>query len=294
VAEGDDVKRAQEAKRLAQQRQAQAGVQRVIRILEETRRELVGEVADSDWDRTVLPRLLTNVDRALESWRAKMTELTQEGQAAAFADGAAHETVLGSIGIDALLPDLPESMLRTFQQQVGQTIRGVTADAKQQIDRILTGTLTAGGSREEAIQAIKAALMRQPIQVSARGRFRTIEARARFIYQHEVGRVFATAQYFRQVQAMQWNPELRRVWRHVGHPRLPRVDHIAMHGLEAGREEDFVNPITGNALRFPRDPNGDISETANCTCDVVLWRPLYGDKDEYLGAPTTSAVAAAA
>ena len=92
---------------------------------------------------------------------------------------------------------------------------------------------------------------------------------------------------------MAYVPELTRLWAHRGHPRVPRPDHVAMHGQEAARGEAFVNPATGAELAFPRDPNGPIRETANCTCESVLWRPLYGDKFAYLGAATGELEAAA-
>jgi hypothetical protein len=54
-----------------------------------------------------------------------------------------------------------------------------------------------------------------------------------------------------------------KTWLHDGDPKEPRDNHVAMDGETVDVDDTF-----SNGLRFPRDPDADLSETANCTCSV--------------------------
>ena len=294
MSEADDMQRVQAIARRRKAGLLDKGVDRILRLLDAARQEIVAEVASSDWDRFILPRLLRNVQAALDTWRAKALGELEAGQTAGWTAGA--ETAAASmeaLGIDVALPTLPDSLLQALERRGAAAVTGLASFGRQQLDQTIAGSLLSGGDRESAIEAIGQVLKKADVFGKPQGRFATLRARAEFIYRHEVGAAFAAAKDLRDEQTMRYAPELKKIWRHAGHPAVPRTDHIAMHGQERSAGEPFVNPITGAELAYPRDPDADIAETANCTCDTVLWRELYGDKQEFIGAATTAARKAA-
>lgn len=285
--ERDDAQRIQDLQRKIRRGEVDEGVRRILVKLEAARREILAEVADTDWDAFMLPRLTANIDRQLDHWRDLALQDLTADQAGLWNLGG--KSVLGTmteIGISLALPELPTSLLSAMQNKAGQRIGGLVQSAKDRIDKLISTALLTGQSREETIQALGRALELGDASGKPEGLFASIANRARFIYRQEVGAVYATAQDLRREQVTRYAPGLKKVWVHDGHPHLPRVDHIAMHGQERDQDEPFLNPVTREELMFPRDPAADISETAGCTCDVFLWRPEYGDKLAFIGPAT--------
>lgn len=294
MSEADDMQQIQAIARLRKQGLLDKAVDRVLRLLEEARKQILGEIAASDWDRFILPKLLRNVDAALETWRKKALAGLATEQTTGWTGGAeAVSTTLQTMGFEVSLPALPESLLRALEQRGATALTGLASFGRQQLDQLIATSLLSGASREDVIGQIGSVLQKSTVLGKPEGRFATLGARAAFIYRQEVGAAFAAAKHRREADAMQYVPDLQRVWRHAGHPRVPRPDHLAMHGQTRGRDAAFVNPVTGAELDYPRDPTAAIGETANCTCDVVLWRPLYGDQLEFIGRATTAADRAA-
>jgi hypothetical protein len=54
-----------------------------------------------------------------------------------------------------------------------------------------------------------------------------------------------------------------KTWLHSGNPKVPRDEHVAMDGETVPVDEPF-----SNGMMYPRDPNADISDTANCGCEA--------------------------
>lgn len=264
-------------------RQVDAGVARILKVLAAARREVVAEVADTEWSRTALPRQLAAIDRQLDHARALAL--------ADLAADMAHIWTLGAdqmaeastaIGVDVAFQEIPTSLLQAMQSKMGQRVTNLFRFAKAQLDEKLSIALLTGQSREDAIAAIGKVLEFGSIG-KPEGLFGSISARARFIYQHEVGTAYSVAADLRQQQTAQYAPGLQRVWAHDGHPKVPRQGHLAMHGQVRDHDEPFTDPDTGDELMFPRDPAADISATANCTCSVYLWREEYGAVRDFIG-----------
>lgn len=266
------------------------GVRRIIALLNEARRGIVTDVMETDWQRFYLPRLRTSIETHLEHWRRLALKDLSGDQATNWDQGSEDVTKLfEKMEVRVALPELPTSLLQTLQEKGARTLKNLANFAKDQIDRTIALSLITGESRETTIDRIGRHLEYGTLVGKPQGKFATIAARAKFIYEHEVATAYADAKYRRFVQSAQYAPGLKKVWLHQGHPRVPRPDHIAMHGQERGVDQDFVNPVSGAELAFPRDASADISETANCTCDFVAWRPEFGDKADYVGAATTAA-----
>ena len=55
---------------------------------------------------------------------------------------------------------------------------------------------------------------------------------------------------------------LEKMWRHAGHPRSPRITHLAADGRHVPVDEPF--DIGGVAMMYPRDPAAPSEEVINC------------------------------
>lgn len=283
----------QAVNRKIRQGEVDAGVQRMLTLLTQARREVLADVASTDWDRHALPQRLAAIDRQLEHVRGlALADLTAD-MAHLWGLGTAQTTeAAAAVGIEVVFQEIPTSLLQTLQSKMGQRVTGLFNFAKEQLDQTLSLALLTGQSREDTIAAI-GSVLEFGSTVKRAGLFGSISTRARFIYRQEVGMAYAVAADARRHQAAKYVRGLKKVWVHDGHPHLPRVDHVAMHGQVVGQDEDFENPMTGATLAFPRDPNADIGETAGCTCDVFMYREEYGDVLEFIG-PATGAHARAA
>lgn len=80
-----------------------------------------------------------------------------------------------------------------------------------------------------------------------------------------IGRTAAKAAYNTGVHsaALASGAVQSKTWRHDGAPIEPRDWHEDMDG-----ETVAVDDVFSNGLQYPGDPDGDLSETANCTCSV--------------------------
>jgi hypothetical protein len=294
MSEADEARKMQELQRKLRKRAVAEGVRRILMLLESARRDVLAEIADSDWDRFILPRLTAQLDRQLELWRDLALQDLTAAQAQSWQAGS--QSVLstaGAIGLEVSLPELPTSLLQALTQKMGQRVTGLTQSAKDRLDKALATGLLSGQSREDTIAALGKVLKTGELTEKSQGIFGSISARARFIYQQETGQAYARAQDLRRDQVIKYVPELQKVWVHDGHPLVPRPDHLAMHGQVQNQDEPFRNPVTGEELMFPRDPDADIGETAGCTCDVFLWRDAYGSIADFIGPATGRAAEAA-
>ena len=283
MAEKDDAKRAQEEARRRRKQEIADAQARTTRLLEQARRQVLADVADTDWERYFVPRLTAAIDRQLEQWRRDQTEGLQRDMSSLWTLGEEMTlSTVSAMGIELGLPEIPTSLLLAMQQKAGQRISGLANFAGDQVDREIASILLAGKPREEAIAAIGKSLTSGAREgYKPEGIFGTVNARARFIAQQELGTVYAKAQDLRRDQVVKHAPDLQKVWVHDGHPFKPRPDHVAMHGQRRDQDEEF-----SNGLMFPRDPQGDIAETAGCTCDTFLYRPEYGSVHEFIGPAT--------
>jgi hypothetical protein len=281
-----DAERAAQIQKLNQQLrngQVDAGVARILKLLGQARREVLADVAETDWDRFSLPRKLAAIDRQLDHFRQLALANLKADMAHLWNLGESHSREAAkAIGIDVAFQELPTSLLQALQEKMGQRVSGLFQFAKDQLDQKISVALLTGQSREETIAAI-GKILEMGSTGKPEGLFGSISARARFIYQQEVATAYAVAAAKRQELAAQYVPELQKVWAHDGDPKEPRAGHVAMHGQLRDMDEDFTNPDTGAELSYPRDPAADFSETANCTCSQYLWREEYGDVRQFIG-----------
>jgi hypothetical protein len=64
--------------------------------------------------------------------------------------------------------------------------------------------------------------------------------------------------------------ELERTWRHGPKRKHSRAGHVSMNNQKRMWGEAFLNPLTGNTLMHPLDPEAPVGETASCTCIEIV------------------------
>lgn len=290
MSEADDLAKIQAVQRKMRAGELDKAVRRILALLESARREVVADIVDTPWDRFNLPRLTAAIDRHLDHWRDLAVQDLNATQAAMWTlGGEATLAAVSEIGLTIATHELPTSLLQALTDKMAQRIGNLTQSAKDRIDRTIATGLLSGRPRDQVLAEIGRHLEFGDLTGKPQGLFGSIGARAEFIYRQEVGQAYATAQDLRRDEVTKYQPDLQKVWVHDGHPMQPRPDHVAMHGQMREQDEPFDNPETGEELMFPRDPDADISEVAGCTCDVFLWRPLYGPVEQFIGPATDHA-----
>jgi len=290
MSEREDVRKLQERIRRQRKTSVNVGQARVRRLLTNAQTEVLGQVAGTEWQKFNLPRLQLAVESAMNRIEGLVSTDLAEGQAANWLLGSEMTTgAITAMNVDVLLTEIPTSLLQALQVKSVDRVKGLMTSAKLNINKEIANSLLAGKPREDAIRAIGRVLSSDlgvfPGQ-KPQGIFGSVDRRARFIYQHETGQAFSTAQSLRRDQVARYVPDIEKIWVHDGHPILSRPDHVAMHGQRQQNDEAFVNAFTGQTLMFPRDPDADIRETAGCTCDTFLYREEYGEVGEFIGDAT--------
>jgi len=101
-------------------------------------------------------------------------------------------------------------------------------------------------------------------QITAKGPFKTAEARAEAIAITETSRVNNIANDERLVAVNKNVPGVNKQWVWSG---VSRLTHAAVHGIIRKAKETFT--VAGEQLLHPVDPNGSAFNTVRCGCTTV-------------------------
>lgn len=240
----------------------------VQNLLDQVRAEL-GQAALGSWDAYSLRKMLDSL----------------EFQAANFAGTAKTEAgglldkswALGKALVDGPLTaegvggvysgfHLSTSSLETLKEYSNDYLQKVFGDAWIRTKGELTLGVLGGKTPKEVAAAIGKTL-------DGPGIYKSIAERAEMITKTEMRRVFSEAAQLRMEQAAEHVDGLEKEWQHVGHPRKPRITHLAANGQHVPVDRPFK--IGGITMMFPRDPGAPIEETINCGCDHVPYRDQW-------------------
>lgn len=183
--------------------------------------------------------------------------------------------------------DFPESLKKALaQRQIAVWVPFLSQEGKEQIGEALRKGMLEGHPRGNIIESVKKILDQETLPYAPYSHTSIPTKRhAAFVVHQEVGFLYALAQEIRHKEACRWAPELKKAWVQSGNTKEPNDGHVAMHGQMVDHDKPFRNPVTGKFIMYPRDPTAGISETLDCSCGVVLYRPLYGPLEEYIGPP---------
>ena len=261
----------------AQGRRTIDGAEAVRRILEEVRKQVIGEIASAAPESFTAYRqtqMLAQLDRLLYDAEAGMRVEIGRGINAAWEAGrdllpqmaSAAGTVLSPVGISSHLVD----QLKEF---TWGRISAITNDAQAKIRAELTlGVL--GQKTPHEISGTIAGTLERP------GFFKSIEERAMVITKTELGRTFSMTHQASMEAAVPTLPGLEKMWLHAGHPKRARIYHLYNNGQTKPVAEPFL--IGNIIMMYPRDPKAPASEVVNCGCMHVSYMPAWGSKKEYL------------
>ncbi|ULA63645.1 MAG: hypothetical protein LZF86_110344 [Nitrospira sp.] len=184
-------------------------------------------------------------------------------------------------------PFFPQSLEAALdQRQIADWVLFISEVGREQIGQILRKGMRERHPVGNSIEAVRKVLDRETLP-DAQPSHCTIpnNRHAALIIHQEMGYLYALAKNIRHGEACKYSPELKKVWVQSGNTKEPNDGHVSMHGQIVSFNEAFCNPVTGKLINYPRDPAADIAETFNCSCDTVLYRPLYGPLGQYIGPP---------
>jgi hypothetical protein len=248
-------------------------------ILDDARRQIIGDLAQLDLDspsRPMLARALAGVDEALTNMRRRLAGEMTAGTAATFDTGTAIATTpLGAeftIAGSAVTTDT----LAIASQFSAELIQDISSTARRRINAELTSVMVGARTPGEAAKAIGRNL-HDP------NHFRTIAHRARAIVVTELGRAQALGtqaaqQQLEDTQAGIGGPAPRKRWLNAHLPGA-RATHLeaearyAPDGSEGPIPVRALFTVGGFQALYPRDPSLPARESVHCHCVSVTTIP---------------------
>jgi hypothetical protein len=251
-------------------RAVKSGTKAMLEILGKLQDEVLhelGQAAITEWDSYHLKQMLGSIENQIDNFKTK---------ARSEAEGLLEESWgMGRNLVDVPLSEagiytgfhLSTSVLDTLKDFTFHKIDGLSDAAWDRIQSELTLGVMGNKTPQEVAKAIGKNLKDPSV-------FGTIARRAETITKTEMGRTFSQAAELRMEQAADHIDGLEKMWRHVGHPKVPRLTHVAADGQHVPVNEPFR--IGGVEMMFPRDPAAPIEETINCGCDHIPFHVRWG------------------
>lgn len=260
-----------------------AQVANVLKILNKARKDVIGTIAETDWQAYRLPQMKTAIERTMTEFGDRYGINLREAQREFWQTGIELlDLPLHEVGIWALIPEIDSNVLSIMQGYSSDLVKGLGRDAIKRINDELTMGLIGNKPPYEVMRAVGTNLKDKSI-------FKSIAARAETITRNECGRVLEMAGQARREKAALVIPGLQKQWFHGQSSRVPRISHLAAVGQIQNVNEPFV--VGGEALMFPRDPAGLAKNTINCSCYSL---PYHPDWDAVSGGQEKRAAAARA
>jgi uncharacterized protein with gpF-like domain len=250
-----------------------AARERVMALLEDTRKKIVGDISNVDpqsFQGAQLRMLAKEIDAALKKFGSEFSDYVTGAQSDAF--------TLGEVGIDqpldaAGLPipsfaGVSESALGIAQGYTADLISGLSKDASAKLNAAIQRAFLGGQSVSDIIAQVGRAISSgKGSGEKFTGLFGPIGDRAETIALNEILRVHSIAGQARLEDLQGVVPGVKKQWMHIMASRKPRFSHIHASGQVREVDEPFL--VDGEDLMYPRDPNGSPENTINCHCVLV-------------------------
>ena len=241
-------------------------------LLTEVQKQIVAELAAVSGDSYAayhLKQNLASIERYLQGFESSaQTELGKLIDEAWELGGDLpfQAAVAGGLSTTAF-GHIPGTLLESFKDFSAHKISGVSSAAFDRIRGELSLGILGQKTPHQVTQAI-AGTLQSP------GVFKSIGERAEIITQVEMGRAYSQASQLGMEQAASSVPALKKQWWHAGHPKMPRQNHLKLHGQIQPVGQKFL--LGSLAIMFPRDPKAPASEVIRCGCDMVPWHDAWG------------------
>lgn len=260
-------------------------VKRSIRLLEESRKEIISQVATSDWQSYRLKELKGAVERSIADFESKYKDVLKNAQYKFNDFGINYVDIpLNGIGINAqvllikanMVTMIDPTVVAIMQDYSADLVTGLARDAVLQINRELAAGILGQKTPYDIMIAIGGNLNGKSV-------FSSIAKRAEVITRTEGSRVLQAASHARGMEAAKVLPGLGKQWKHDTYGKNPRPGHLAADGQTRKEEEPFdISPNAGGVtekLQYPKDPAGSAKNTINCSCYKI---PYHPDWDELI------------
>jgi hypothetical protein len=274
------VKVTTEIKRIlaTQKRDETLGVERVLALLQEVQKEIVAELATSQvgsYSAFHLRGTLGSIEKHLADWQSAADRELGSGLADSWEAG---KSLLPSAAtaaeIHMVTPWISGHTLDALKEFTFGRIASVGGDAYNKIKGEVTMGILGQKTPQEVAANIAGNLQSPSI-------FKSIAERAEVITGTEMGRAFSMATQLSIEAAHETLPDLQYMWLHAGHPRMPRMLHLALHGQVRQVGKPFYQTPEGAKVMYPRDPKAPIKEVIRCGCIHVPYMDAWGDAKEF-------------
>jgi hypothetical protein len=237
---------------------------KVLEMLDATRKEIVSRLAELDpasFNATQLKVLKQQIDGLFDKFQANAIDAVDGFEAQEFKLGS--ETIgapLVSIGLESsAMGQISTHALTIAQGYTADLITGLSKDAAAKVNAAIQRSFLGGQQITDVISQIGKALSGDQ---GFTGIFSPIGKRAVTATTNEILRVHSMAAQARLEDAVDRHPDLQKSWRHLAIAMVPRPGHLYADGQVRNVDEPFV--VDGEALMYPRDPNGSPENTINC------------------------------
>jgi hypothetical protein len=234
------------------------GLERIAKLVEDTRREIASQLASVDPDsftaahlQTLRARLRAAIASLLDDYGDEVDDLLTQG--------AALGAELGGLAGGATEAAVPRGLLAVLQNYSATLITGLGDYARKRIDVVIAQATLGSLTPHAAIRRIAG-------ELPARSVFRSLHSRAEAIVRTEVNRAFSVATQARMTEVAEGAPGLKKKWLTAGDTRVRRT-HAEVSGTIVLATESFS--VNGYAAMYPRDPVLPAKETVNCRCHAV-------------------------
>lgn len=245
-------------------------VAKAVRQLNIARKKVAETVAVTEWDLYHLPKLKSAVDTAMREFAEHYAAELSQDQKDFWAFGQEMvDAPISAAGVSVVIPAIDTGLLIAMQNYSAHLVESLGRDAAGKIYNEMAMGLMGQKTPYEVMQAVGKNL-------TDKGIFSSIAARAETITRQECGRILEAASQERMNAAADVVPGLQKQWQH-GTSRVPRLTHLAAEGQI--RDVDKPFDVGGEKLMYPRDPAGSPGNTINCSCYTVPFMAAWSDQE---------------
>jgi hypothetical protein len=265
-----------------------SGRQAVGGLMAEVRRQIVADLSGlrgESYTAQMLRANLSSVERYLSAFDAAAgREMNQLLDAAWEAGADLVPAAMRQGGLFVAFGHIPGPLLASLKEYSTHKIKGLSGDAFNKVRGELSLGILGQKTPHQVIQAIAGDLA----GAGAPGTFGQLEKRAETITKLEMGRAYSSATHEGLQQAGKSVPEMMKEWWHAGHPKVPRVSHVGLHGQRRPMDQNFE--WGSLSIEYPRAPSAAVGEVIHCGCEMVPWHPAWAKETAKMAAGQREAI----
>jgi hypothetical protein len=242
--------------------------ERVMTLLEEARKRIVGELSNIDpasFQGAQLRMLSREIDAEMKKFGSEFSDYVTSAQGDSFQLGIGQmDQPFDAAGLPApSFAGISEHALGIAQGYTADLIAGLSKDAAAKLNAAIQRAFLGGQNISDIIAQVGRAVSGEKFT----GLFGPIGDRAEMIALNEILRVHSIAGQARLEDLQGQIPGAKKQWMHIMAARVPRFSHMMASGQIREVDEPFT--VDGEDLMYPRDPNGSPENTINCHCVLV-------------------------